>query len=130
MSSASPFASASSIRWSVLMDRCAACGDVVSRIMNFGAPTPIEVGMSGPNLGVNRTYAEKVRVQMSQISSLRDLQYGQPLDYPSLIVNVDRDKNPDGTQPPGQTPECRRPARKKRRSIGSEIMQKTDSMMS
>jgi multidrug efflux pump subunit AcrB len=67
-------------------------GDVVSQIMNFGAPTPIEVSITGPNLGANRTYAEKVEAQMRRISSLRDLQYGQPLDYPSLIVNVDRER--------------------------------------
>src|SRR6516225_7155731 len=67
-------------------------GDVVSEIMNFGAPTPIEVSISGPNLASNRTYAEKLRAQMRQISSLRDLQYGQPLDYPSLIVDVDRER--------------------------------------
>jgi len=67
-------------------------GDVVSEIMNFGAPTPIEVSISGPNLGTNRTYAEKMQAQMRQIGSLRDLQYGQPLDYPSLIVDVDRER--------------------------------------
>ncbi len=67
-------------------------GDVVSQILNFGAPTPIEVSITGPNLGANRAHAEKVQAQMSQISSLRDLQYGQPLDYPSLIVDVDRER--------------------------------------
>jgi multidrug efflux pump subunit AcrB len=67
-------------------------GDVVSQIMNFGAPTPIEVSITGPNLGANRTYAEKVEAQMRQIASLRDLQYGQPLDYPSLMVDVDRER--------------------------------------
>ena len=67
-------------------------GDVVSEIMNFGAPTPVEVSISGPNLAANRTYAEKLQTQMRQIRSLRDLQYGQPLDYPSLIVNVDRER--------------------------------------
>src|SRR5215831_1836020 len=36
-------------------------GDVVSEIMNFGAPTPIEVSVSGPNLGANRAYTEKLQ---------------------------------------------------------------------
>src|SRR5438046_6208761 len=67
-------------------------GDVVSQILNFGAPTPIEVSIAGPNLGANRTYDEKVLAQMSQIGSLRDLQYGQPLAYPSLMVDVDRER--------------------------------------
>src|SRR5439155_24331616 len=34
--------------------------------------------------------AEKVLGQMKQIPSLRDLQYGQPLDYPTVNINVDR----------------------------------------
>ena len=29
-------------------------GDVVSQVMNFGAPTPIEIAVSGPNLAANR----------------------------------------------------------------------------
>jgi len=66
-------------------------GDIVSRIMNFGAPTPVEVASSGPNLATNRAYAEKLRTQLSRIPSLRDLQFAQPLDYPSVDVNVDRE---------------------------------------
>jgi multidrug efflux pump subunit AcrB len=65
-------------------------GDVVSQIMNFGAPTPIEVAMSGPNLAANRAFADKVLAEMQKVSSLRDLQFGQPLDYPTLDIKVDR----------------------------------------
>jgi multidrug efflux pump subunit AcrB len=67
-------------------------GDIVSRIMNFGAPTPIEVAMNGPNLAANRTFAEKVKAQMDKISALRDVQFGQPLDYPTMDINVDRER--------------------------------------
>jgi multidrug efflux pump subunit AcrB len=67
-------------------------GDVVSQIMNFGSPTPVEVAVSGPNLTANRAFAQKVATQMSQIHNLRDLQYGQPLDYPSLEVEIDRER--------------------------------------
>ncbi len=67
-------------------------GDIVSQIMNFGAPTPIEVAMSGPNLAANRAFAEKVLAEMKKISSMRDLQYGQPLDYPTVNVNLDRER--------------------------------------
>jgi len=49
-------------------------GDIVSQIMNFGAPTPIEVAMSGPNLAANRAFADKVKAEMQKISALRDLQ--------------------------------------------------------
>ncbi|HJT89942.1 MAG TPA: efflux RND transporter permease subunit, partial [Bryobacteraceae bacterium] len=65
-------------------------GDIVSQIMDFGSPTPIEVTVSGPQLSANHAYAEKIRAEMSRIQSLRDLQYKQPLEYPSLNVDIDR----------------------------------------
>src|SRR5258708_1686666 len=67
-------------------------GDIVSQIMNFGAPTPIEIAVNGPNLQDNRAYAEKLRAELSKIASLRDLQFEQPLDYPSVEVNVNRER--------------------------------------
>ncbi len=66
-------------------------GDIVSRIMNFGAPTPVEVAVMGPDFAATRTFANKVRSELSQIGSLRDLQFGQTLDYPAIQVNVDRE---------------------------------------
>lgn len=66
-------------------------GDIVSQIMNFGAPTPIEVAIAGPNLATNRTYAEKVRTELARIGSLRDLHFEEPLDYPSLDVRINRE---------------------------------------
>src|SRR5690348_3897845 len=66
-------------------------GDIVSQIMNFGAPTPIEIAVAGANLATDRTYAEKVRTELSGIHTLRDLQFEEPLDYPSLDVHIDRE---------------------------------------
>jgi multidrug efflux pump subunit AcrB len=65
-------------------------GDVVSRIMNFSAPTPIEVAVMGPDFAATRTFAGKLRSELAKITSLRDLQFGQTLDYPAIQVNVDR----------------------------------------
>ena len=65
-------------------------GDVVSQIMNFGAPTPIEVAMSGPNLAASRGFGEKVLAEMKKIPALRDLQFGLPLDYPTAEVRINR----------------------------------------
>jgi len=67
-------------------------GDVVSQIMNFGAPTPIEVAVSGPNLATNRAFADRVLAEMHKVPSLRDLQFGQPLDYPTMEIKVDRER--------------------------------------
>jgi multidrug efflux pump subunit AcrB len=65
-------------------------GDLVSRILNFGAPTPIEVAVAGPDFAATRSFAAKVREQLASIDSLRDLQYGQALEYPAVKVDVDR----------------------------------------
>jgi multidrug efflux pump subunit AcrB len=59
--------------------------DIVSRVMSFGAPTPIEVAVSGPNLADSRQYADKV-------PTLRDLGFEQELDYPTVKVSVDRER--------------------------------------
>lgn len=67
-------------------------GDIVTQVMNFGAPTPIEVALNGPNLAANRAFAEKILVEMKKIPSLRDLQFAQPLDYPTVNINIDRER--------------------------------------
>ncbi len=66
--------------------------DIVAQIMNFGAPTPVEISVSGPDLGVSRAFAEKVRGELAQVHALRDLQYDEPLDYPSVDINIDRER--------------------------------------
>ena len=66
-------------------------GDIVSQIMNFGAPTPIEVAVNGPILQDDRAYAEMLRNELGKISTLRDLRFEQPLDYPSVEVNINRE---------------------------------------
>ncbi|HET9267349.1 MAG TPA: efflux RND transporter permease subunit [Vicinamibacterales bacterium] len=65
-------------------------GDIVSRIMNFSAPTPVEVAVMGPDFAASRAFAGKVRSELAAIPSLRDLQLGQTLDYPAIQVDVDR----------------------------------------
>lgn len=66
--------------------------DMVSRIMNLGAPTPVEVSVSSPSLPLTREIAEKLQQKLGAIPPLRDLQFGQSLDYPAVQVSVDREK--------------------------------------
>jgi multidrug efflux pump subunit AcrB len=66
-------------------------GDLVSQIMNFGAPTPVEVAVTGPDFTATRTYVEQLRQEMSRDALLRDLHLEQPLNYPSVDVKVDRE---------------------------------------
>jgi multidrug efflux pump subunit AcrB len=58
--------------------------------MNFGAPTPVEVAVIGPDFAATRAYASKVRNELATIPELRDLQVEQALDYPAVNVNIDR----------------------------------------
>jgi multidrug efflux pump subunit AcrB len=67
-------------------------GDIISQMMSFGSPTPIEVAVQGPSIANNRAFAEKIHARLARISDLRDLQYAQPLDYPTVDVNVDRER--------------------------------------
>jgi multidrug efflux pump subunit AcrB len=65
-------------------------GDIISQVMSFGSPTPVEVAVQGPSLPANRAFAAKVHAELADIPELRDLQYAQPLDYPSVDIVVDR----------------------------------------
>ncbi len=66
--------------------------DIVERVMSFGASTPVEVAVQGPDLEQNRLHAEKLRAELARLPYLRDLQYAQPLDYPTLQVDIDRNR--------------------------------------
>lgn len=66
--------------------------DIISRVMSLGAPTPIEVAVSGPNLAASREFAEKISERLQNIPGLRDVQFGQALDAPTVDVAVDRER--------------------------------------
>jgi multidrug efflux pump subunit AcrB len=66
--------------------------DIVSQVMSFGSPTPIEVAIQGPSLDDNRAYAGKIGPELSKVPELRDLQLAQPLNYPTLDIRIDRDR--------------------------------------
>ncbi len=66
--------------------------DIVSEVMSFGSPTPVEFTVNGPNVADNRAYAAKVQAELAKVSSLRDLHFVQALDYPTVRVQIDREK--------------------------------------
>lgn len=66
--------------------------DIISQVLSFGSATPIEVAVQSPSLADDRAFAEKLRAELARLPSLRDLQYAQPLDYPSIEVTIDRDR--------------------------------------
>lgn len=67
-------------------------GDIVSDVMSLGSPTPIEVAVQGPALPANRAHAEKILAELKKLPQLRDLQFAQPLDYPTIDVQIDRQR--------------------------------------
>lgn len=66
--------------------------DIVSRVMSFGSPTPIEVACSGPSLAACKEHAEKILERLKQMTFLRDVQISQTLDFPSVNVEIDRER--------------------------------------
>ncbi|MCB1130342.1 MAG: efflux RND transporter permease subunit [Verrucomicrobiae bacterium] len=66
--------------------------DIVSRVMSFGSPTPIEVAVSGPDLSVSRQHADKLLEKLRGLDFLRDVQISQALDFPSVNVHIDRER--------------------------------------
>jgi multidrug efflux pump subunit AcrB len=66
--------------------------DIVNEVMSFGSPTPIEVAVYGPNIADNKAHAAKIRTELEKITAIRDLQYGQAQDAPTVEVKLDRAK--------------------------------------
>jgi CzcA family heavy metal efflux pump len=66
--------------------------DIVSQILNFGLPAPIDVQIVGYDLQANRAYADKLLERIQQVPGTVDLHVQQPFDQPYLHVDVDRTK--------------------------------------
>ena len=64
--------------------------DIVSQILNFGLPAPIDVQVIGRNLEANRVFAEKLMEKIRYVPGLVDLRIQQPFDAPRLFMSVDR----------------------------------------
>jgi multidrug efflux pump subunit AcrB len=67
-------------------------GDMVTQVMSFGSPTPIAVRIVGTDLKLVRQHAEKIAANMRRIPFLRDVEFVQSLDYPTVEVTIDRER--------------------------------------
>ena len=67
-------------------------GDIVTNVMSFGSAAPIAVRVIGTDLKLVRQHAEKIAGNMKRIRFLRDIQFEQQLDYPTVEVDIDREK--------------------------------------
>ncbi len=64
--------------------------DIVSQILNFGLPAPIDVQIIGNNLKANYAYATDLLKRIRLVSGIADLRIQQVFNYPQINVNVDR----------------------------------------
>jgi multidrug efflux pump subunit AcrB len=66
--------------------------DMVSQILNFGLPAPIDIQVIGNDLDQDRTFADKLMARLRGVQGLVDLRIQQPSDQPEINVEVDRTK--------------------------------------
>ena len=64
--------------------------DIVSQILNFGLPAPIDVQVIGNNLKGNYAYANDLLKRIRMVSGIADLRIQQVFNYPQINVEVDR----------------------------------------
>ncbi len=64
--------------------------DIVSQILNFGAPAPIDVMVTGPDAKAGSDYAQELATRMRNIGGIADVRLQQANDYPELGFDVDR----------------------------------------
>jgi len=70
--------------------------DIVTQIINFGLPAPIDVQVEGADLQGNRRVANKMLNELREVPGLVDLRIQQRFDYPKFDVTVDRTKAAQG----------------------------------
>ncbi|HEX4005441.1 MAG TPA: efflux RND transporter permease subunit [Acidobacteriaceae bacterium] len=64
--------------------------DMVTQILNFGLPAPIDIQIVGPNQAGNRAFAEKLLQLVSTVPGTADMRIQQPFNDPKLQIDVNR----------------------------------------
>ncbi len=64
--------------------------DIVTQILNFGLPAPIDVQVVGRNVEANHQFAAALRTRLAQVPGIADLRVHQPFNQPVLHLDVDR----------------------------------------
>jgi multidrug efflux pump subunit AcrB len=66
--------------------------ELVEKIMSQGSPTPIEVSVAAKDIKEAYGHAKKILTEMKKIDFLKDVQIAQPLEYPVIQINLDRQR--------------------------------------
>ena len=64
--------------------------DIVSQILNFGAPAPIDLQIRGNDLDADYAYANKLLAQIRHVPGVADARIQQSARQPTIDVNLDR----------------------------------------
>ncbi len=64
--------------------------DIVSQVLNFGVPAPIDVQIEGPNLAVSAELARRLETGLRQVPGAVDVRLKQVINSPGYRVEVDR----------------------------------------
>jgi multidrug efflux pump subunit AcrB len=64
--------------------------DIVSQVLNFGVPAPIDLQIAGNDLAADRKYANALLARIKAIPGIADARIEQAFQQPTLDVNVDR----------------------------------------
>jgi multidrug efflux pump subunit AcrB len=64
--------------------------DIVSQVLNFGVPAPIDLQVAGRDLTADRKYANALLAKVREIPGIADARIQQAFQQPTLDVNVDR----------------------------------------
>ncbi len=64
--------------------------DIVTQVLNFGLPAPIDIQIQDSNFERAQRYAGKLRTELERVPGVVDLRQIQVLNYPAMRVNVDR----------------------------------------
>jgi multidrug efflux pump subunit AcrB len=67
--------------------------DIVSQILNFGLPAPIDIQIVGQNVEGNRRYADELLDKVKYVPGTTDLRVQQAFNAPKLQIDIDRTKS-------------------------------------
>src|SRR5260370_3946601 len=70
--------------------------DIVTQVLNFGLPAPIDVQIEGTDIEGNREVAARMLHEIERVPGIADARIQQAFDYPEFDVAVDRTKAAQG----------------------------------
>jgi len=78
--------------------------DMVTQILNFGLPAPIDIQIDGADIERNREIANQILGEIRQVSGIVDARIEQAFDYPTFKITVDRTKAAQSGHTNGRSP--------------------------